>query len=375
VNDLEALDTEKVADSGLNRQVQDIGLGALGSLLIALFLLGFASGFGYWQVAVLLAMALFVAGGLIGFLFGIPKVVTGTDDSRAGTSRGRALDVNTNLEQISDWLTKIIVGLGLIELRQLPDLLSRFTNFIRPGLHAAWAAPALATAVTIYFPVLGFISGYLITRLYLSSLMGRADVQLQKTAAKQAASAAHFLGEAARKRQEMPKTPQQMQEAKTATPDQALVVSALLSATTAQALAAFIQNYSPAYRQRLKSSTVLWVYMKPELVEDERRALAAIGIREATAQSAEQAAEIARRNRIDAIVCDSILDGKSSREFIEAVRAQGFAGHIVVYPSPGVDPKTTTDLLSSRLANTITIDPDSLFTTIVRVLLPNLKLS
>jgi hypothetical protein len=36
---------------------------------------------------------------------------------------GLSTRVNTNLEQISDWLTKIIVGLGLVQLRSVPDYL------------------------------------------------------------------------------------------------------------------------------------------------------------------------------------------------------------------------------------------------------------
>jgi hypothetical protein len=48
------------------------------------------------------------AGLLLGFLFGLPKTL-----ERSGKGR---LTTNTNLDQISDWLTKILVGLGLVQL-------------------------------------------------------------------------------------------------------------------------------------------------------------------------------------------------------------------------------------------------------------------
>src|SRR5215207_3296326 len=56
--------------------------------------------------------AAFGVGALVGFLFGIPRRFQreGSDPALGG------LVVNTNLEQISDWLTKIIVGVGLVEI-------------------------------------------------------------------------------------------------------------------------------------------------------------------------------------------------------------------------------------------------------------------
>ena len=77
------------------------------------------------------ALACLASGGIIGFLFGIPRVLQDInaptimpknneeDKDSANTSKSSyRMQVNTNLEQISDWLTKIIVGVGLIELRR-----------------------------------------------------------------------------------------------------------------------------------------------------------------------------------------------------------------------------------------------------------------
>jgi CheY-like chemotaxis protein len=146
--------------------------------------------------AVLWALASMCCGGLVGFLFGIPRVLqqdgaaqprgagaaaapatgTSTEDRAASSYR---LQVNTNLEQISDWLTKIIVGVGLIELGRAPDLLRRASRFIGEGFTpapgAAMTAQSFAAAIVVYFGAVGFLGGYLMTRVYLAGAFKRAD--------------------------------------------------------------------------------------------------------------------------------------------------------------------------------------------------------
>jgi len=79
--------------------------------------------------------------------------------------------VNTNLVEISDWLTKIIVGVGLIELRRIPPQARRLALEV--------AGPSgdisFALAVVVYFPTLGFLFGYLSTRLFLAGAFSRAE--------------------------------------------------------------------------------------------------------------------------------------------------------------------------------------------------------
>jgi hypothetical protein len=71
------------------------------------------------------ASAAEVSGALLGFLFGIPRVLA-ADQSRNHDSRRNqmsdAIIANTNLEQISDWLTKILVGVGLTQFGELSRL-------------------------------------------------------------------------------------------------------------------------------------------------------------------------------------------------------------------------------------------------------------
>lgn len=70
-----------------------------------------------YRIIALWAMAYCAAGFLLGFLFGIPRVLQADAARQPGKDSGLPSDeytqrVNTSLEQISDWLTKIILGLG-----------------------------------------------------------------------------------------------------------------------------------------------------------------------------------------------------------------------------------------------------------------------
>lgn len=124
------------------------------------------------------SLATYAAGFGIGFLFGIPRVLQSDNPGAAGGSYIQR--VNTNLEQISDWLTKIIVGLGLVQLQQLPGFLKGISLWAAASLPlgrdtSLTQVAAFATAFLVYFVVTGFLAGYLLTRLYLAGAFRRAD--------------------------------------------------------------------------------------------------------------------------------------------------------------------------------------------------------
>lgn len=128
-------------------------------------------------------LAYYGCGFLVGFLFGIPRVLQGDNPSASGTvgPAPYAQRVNTNLEQISDWLTKIIVGLGLVELRTVPDHLYRASDWMARSFATAeapsQAAASFSSAFIVFFAIAGFMAGYLITRLFLAGAFSRADQQ------------------------------------------------------------------------------------------------------------------------------------------------------------------------------------------------------
>jgi hypothetical protein len=135
-------------------------------------------------VALLWALACFAVGALIGFLFGIPRVVQREgakveDSPEQGAAQSAGAEdyqqrVNTNLEQISDWLTKIIVGIGLIELKNVPGHLESVAAYAS-RCFGENVCLAFAGALIVYFFLLGFFSGYLLTRLFLSKAFANAD--------------------------------------------------------------------------------------------------------------------------------------------------------------------------------------------------------
>lgn len=87
--------------------------------------------------------------------------------------------VNTNLEQISDWLTKILVGVGLIQIKEIKNAVSGAAVYIAQGIgeqHRTFAA-----ALVVYFSVIGFLNGYLLTRLWLAGAFSRADRESTRT--------------------------------------------------------------------------------------------------------------------------------------------------------------------------------------------------
>ena len=89
-------------------------LGGLGVLITLIYVSQVAGG-KRWIVfgtAIAIAGAAAVVGGVVGFLFGIPL----TSKQRAAAANDSQYEPNTNLEQVSDWLTKIIVGVGLVQL-------------------------------------------------------------------------------------------------------------------------------------------------------------------------------------------------------------------------------------------------------------------
>jgi hypothetical protein len=122
-----------------------------------------------------IATLFFVSGGvftfssLLGFLFGIPRT-TVIDESEKSKSRYIG---NDNLLQVSDWITKIILGLGLTQIHQIPNKVQSIAKFIVDNTHIS--NQALIISILLYFACLGFLFGYLWTRLYFIKMLRASD--------------------------------------------------------------------------------------------------------------------------------------------------------------------------------------------------------
>jgi hypothetical protein len=179
----------------------------------------FAFGMRVLALSILFGGACLVGGWLFGLLFGVPRTVTQLDAGNspppppplppapapgsasapaggqaAGTAgagaasaasaaaqaanheRRRQSGVNTNLTDISDWLTKTIVGVGLTQLYQAPGFIWSFAGKVNTvGFQWPGHGQLLALVLFVYFAVGGFWLGYVATRTVLTALLNQFD--------------------------------------------------------------------------------------------------------------------------------------------------------------------------------------------------------
>jgi hypothetical protein len=148
---------------------------------ISLATVGWYTGFNSTSATPLLwCLACFTIGAAFGFLFGIPKILQSdklSSDNTDKTHSDYRMQVNTNLTEISDWLTKIIVGLGLIQLSKISFYLNKAAYTLAQNMNISNPDKdkAFALALILCFSILGFLFGYLSTRLFLQGAFSRAD--------------------------------------------------------------------------------------------------------------------------------------------------------------------------------------------------------
>ncbi|HEX8483369.1 MAG TPA: hypothetical protein VF650_15835 [Allosphingosinicella sp.] len=178
-----------------------LGAALVGGVLASAFF-GAASGakVSAWPGALGLLIALCIVGGAFavgaaaGFLFGLPRALTNGEARElarrdelpqgaaggeggvvgahsygaagsSGSARTGGFGTNTNLERISDWLTTIIVGLGLANLGALPEALNGFGR--QAGAFFSFGGHAFAIGAGLYFLIFGFLMSYISTRTKL----------------------------------------------------------------------------------------------------------------------------------------------------------------------------------------------------------------
>ncbi|KQV81719.1 hypothetical protein [Rhizobium sp. Root1220] len=179
-----------------------VGASAAGSTLAFAGLAQTDGPIGGFGVGGLIMFAGLAVGGLLGFLFSVPRVLARDNSASLAGAAGstiaaanpkatavdyqsatvpaagkeRLLGSNTNLERISEWLTTMLVGVGLTEVDSLGDRFRDFSDFlaemvtISQGPQPAGILPAVGPFLLIAGLVSGFIFFYLYTRIYLSPL-------------------------------------------------------------------------------------------------------------------------------------------------------------------------------------------------------------
>ncbi|UHC17819.1 hypothetical protein LRS73_08130 [Methylobacterium currus] len=130
-----------------------------------------------------------LSGSLVGFLFGIPRLLPHSDpvssspaDEPGATdprAKIRPLVGNSNLEEISDWITKILVGLGLVHASEAISTARGLAAYVSTsGLQGAPASDLLVMSVGLSGLLIGFLYFYLQTRTRITLMFfATEDVQ------------------------------------------------------------------------------------------------------------------------------------------------------------------------------------------------------
>lgn len=185
---------EMASNAKRPREINDFALkvltvvtaaGLLGIFVYAIQAISWAQFFSIVSVGLMVAGAVLVAGILLGFLFGLPRYLKQSGNQSESARKNQAegelpkYETNTNLEEISDWLTKILVGVGLTQVAKVPGILQQTAEFLADGLGGFDSSEVFAVAILIFFSVCGFLIGYLWTRVHLPTTLSIAD-QLQE---------------------------------------------------------------------------------------------------------------------------------------------------------------------------------------------------
>ena len=149
-----------------------LGIPTFGSLWIVIY--AFATQGSHWSylgVGMSTALAAFLSGCLLGFLFGIPRVVS---SGQLRHDKGsEAYSPSSNLAEVSDWLTKLLLGAGLVQLTRLGAPISHLIDNVAAGLTSSnaisgpsSAAKVMAAGILFGYVVIGLLDAYVVTTVW-----------------------------------------------------------------------------------------------------------------------------------------------------------------------------------------------------------------
>jgi hypothetical protein len=171
-------------------------IAAMGVALIAAQMGGAVAAIG---IGLTILLAAFGLGAGFGFLFAVPRVASQPSPEAKQQAGGKSvvarfLQSNTNLEKISDWLTTMLVGVGLSQLYQVNDALVRFRTSIELNARVfadgtAGPLPVLSPFLLLFGLIAGFLFMYLHTRVDLVRLFDQVEGLLSGESQRDVASA------------------------------------------------------------------------------------------------------------------------------------------------------------------------------------------
>jgi tetratricopeptide (TPR) repeat protein len=165
---MEADDSKQLGEAMKQAKYQLLGLLVTLSLsLLVIFSCGATVAgrlYAGW-IAIGWGLAFFFPAFTVGMLFGIPK----QNEDAAETKKASSLAMNGNFAQISDWMTKMITGVTLVNAKNIPSYIDRAGTYVGASLTSSGdVGPSLGGAIAILFSGLGFVAGFIFTSVYLS---------------------------------------------------------------------------------------------------------------------------------------------------------------------------------------------------------------
>lgn len=169
----------------------------------------FASSFVGLMLALAFSGAAIALGAFVGFLFGLPRSLTSAevregsrlvtnatnapdrsgsnrdmDEATATSDRVPGYGTNSNLERISDWLTTILVGLGLMQLQTILPAIEEFGE--RAGTFFLTGGKLFAISAGLYFLITGFLLSYMNTRTKIVLIFTENDIDARNLSMRKA---------------------------------------------------------------------------------------------------------------------------------------------------------------------------------------------
>ena len=171
------------------------------------------SGWGVYSIAMLCSAAASFIGGLVGFLFGVPRLSAAGEQTRIHAEEvrtdsrstnqpapdqqpqpaeqatridadsqqqrepapGLRLRPSTNVESVSDALTKGLLAIGATNLLNIGRWATRLADVLGPSLGPGNDGRVVAVSVVTYGAIAGLLFGYLATRIYLTPVFEQND--------------------------------------------------------------------------------------------------------------------------------------------------------------------------------------------------------
>lgn len=179
--ELDPVKPEKPKKSARERLADAIVKGGMAYAFVAFIfmVIAFRNHFELVAVGFFVALASAGLGCTAGFLFGIPKLADAPDGQTLSGPQADQVALtrmvfNTNLGQVSDWVTKIVIGLGIAQFGEVLDgarwLAARFaTVFDGDGLSRTEAS-AFGLSLVIGATSISFLMMYMWTATRLTEV-------------------------------------------------------------------------------------------------------------------------------------------------------------------------------------------------------------